>query len=116
MSKQVKRSMILLALAVMIALYLGVGALAFNSPVSPVSPIEPQFLTPLPTGQHGPIKQPMLPTTPVPTLTPVPIATPIPFVPISPIIFNSPLATPVSLICVAPGMYGQVLCYEVQGD
>ena len=50
-------------------------------------------------------------------VTPIPTITSVPFVPVSPI-FHSPGATPnqtseIILICVAPGRYGQIMCYEV---
>jgi len=138
-----KRIMTLAALAVLIALYLSSGVMAFNSPVSPldyveptetveVEPTEPAWLQsqwgcpPVnPDPVYGHIKWcPPYGTpadywtpTPVPTSVvsnepaPAPTATPVPFVPISPI-FHSPIPTPVSLMCVAPGMSsGYVLCY-----
>ena len=144
-----KRVTMLLLFATAIALYLGGGALAFNSPLSPVSGDEDDNVPgatfvpavfpddPIPDSEESPTKEGRTATPAPPTPTPMPTVTPCvvcyepveipatatphpaptigPFVPISPIfpIFHSPIATPVSLMCVAPGSYGQILCYEV---
>jgi len=111
-----KQLVLLLIVTLVVIAYLSGGAMAFNSPISPIAtskPIDPQFLTPLPTGQPGPIKQPLQQTTSIPTLTPQSTSTSIPFIPISPIIFHSPLPTP-EYLCVTVGMAsGYILCYEV---
>jgi len=94
-----KRTVVLLIVAVLMALYLGNGAMAFNSPISPIATV----YWPPPSNHipHTP--------TPVPTMI-LFVPTVTPFIPISPIIFNSPIATP-EAICVAVGHWGQILCY-----
>jgi len=136
-----KCALVLLALALLMAFYLGGGALAFNSPISPLYSPDPTRII-RETGWIAPTPMPdfdrdgnLLPDDPTetPTPSPAPTATPcvvcpeametpaIPepvfvpvFVPISPV-FHSPIATPIpEFICVAPGMHGQIVCYEVQ--
>jgi len=104
-----KRAVILSITAVMVALYLGSGVMAFNSPISPPAGPTPYIPPPSNHVTHTPT-----PATLDEYIEQAPTATPIPVIPISPI-FHSPIATPVpQWICVAPGRFGQVLCYEVQ--
>jgi len=129
-----KRLVVLLGFAVLLSLFLGEGALAFISPVSPLATRQPARL-PCSVEQYARNQRSWVepdwwaikcdapwaipdwwtgvwPEDPTPT--PVSQSTPVPFIPISPIIFHSPVATPVGVICVAPGMHGQIVCYEVQ--
>jgi len=88
-----KRIMLLLTSAVLIALYLGGGALAFNSPISPI----PDDAEDQPEATFVPA---VFPTAPLPDSEdrrPTKVGR---------------TATPVGLICVAPGMsHGHMLCY-----
>ena len=116
-------TMLLLALAVLAAVWLGEGALAFNSPVSPIYPTPPWWDHTPTTTRPAPEG---LPTWTPPDMWPTPYwyddgpplppgETPAPaFVPVSPI-FHSPLATPapVRQMCVAVGHWGQILCYKM---
>jgi len=109
-TENMKQTIVLLIVAVLLALYLGSGAMAFNSPPDEISPIG---ATPMPASQRVD-RTPCPTSTPRPTSTPqpTPIATVTLFIPISPIVFHSPITTPES-VCVAVGHWGQVLCYEV---
>ena len=92
-------TLISLILAILAGIWLGGGAMAFNSPVSPIpyipTPSNHVTHTPTPATLYEYIEQ---------------AATPV-FVPVSPIIFHSPIATP-GPVCVAVGHWGQVLCYD----
>ena len=130
-------TLICLILAVLAGLWLGGGALAFNSPVSPLGTrpwSTPDWWDHTPTVTRAapdpaPVWTPpndMWPTpswyddgTPLPPSAwtpaiPGPTGTAV-FVPISPPVFVpiSPLPTPrPEPICIAPGHWGQVLCYD----
>ena len=122
-----KQAVILLTVAVMITLYLGSGAMAFNSPLDENSPIgiatstpdqpsnsaipssedTPTAVPPTPTMSNGPIYEYVSEPEPMEI-----IATPILFIPVSPL-FHSPIPTP-EYLCVAVGMSSKyILCYEV---